>query len=67
MPVVASQRFWWFSGPGERLRVVLRVVLGSETWAVLGCSGIDRYGTAGCVLGYEATNLPGTRSDLYPQ
>src|SRR5271169_3228767 len=26
--------FWWFSGPGEGLRVVLRVIPGSETWAL---------------------------------
>jgi len=31
--VVASQElFRWFSGPEDVLRVVLRVVLGSETW-----------------------------------
>jgi hypothetical protein len=38
-----AQIFWWFSGLEDVLRVVLRVVLGSETWAGDGWSAILRY------------------------
>ena len=34
--------FRWFSGPEDVMRVVLRVVLGSETWAWCGWSVVLR-------------------------
>ena len=52
--------FRWFSGPEDVLRVVLRVVLGSETWAWDGWSVVLRCITiVGFNLCCEATYLPG--------
>ena len=56
--------FWWFSGPGEGLRVVLRVCpgLGGPGLLGVGCA-IYRCSTAGFGPGYEATEVPS--SDRY--
>jgi len=49
--------FWWFSGPGEGLRVVLRVCPGLGDLGFWAYVSANRCSTAGFGLGYEATEV----------